>query len=466
VIAGDLVGLGGLTADDVVAPAPPRYRHDLWPTTLKRGSSSNGDAVLVRPRTTAAVAALLDWAGERGLRVLPFGAGTNVVGAVDGEADVVLSLERMTRITSLDAESQIVTAEAGLLGGELERALNERDLTLGHYPQSLEISTVGGWVSTRATGTYSARFGGIERMLCGLTVVLGSGEVLELPPRVRASGGLDLLALVCGAEGTLGVITEVSLTVQRRLAERIVCVGFAGLAEGLEAQRDLVQQGYRIGLLRLYNVAETRAILPEGASFEPGCLLISTALAPEGLVDAEAEAIAAAAATRGVRLDASYAEPWLTNRYRAAGLMESRNAAAGLAFDTIEASVPWASAVACATELESAFLDVSEPFFLHFSHAYTSGVGLYLMLHLRGDSDADVVDHLREAWESALDIVVRHGGTIGHHHGIGTVRSARYLASPDGRVHMRLKRALDERNVLASGLLAGGASQRAVEVAP
>src|SRR5436305_2090503 len=119
-----------------------------------------------------------------------------------------------------------------------------------------------------------------------------------------------------------------------------------------------------------------------------------------------------------------------------------------------DASLLWSNALACAVELEQAFEGVSRPFFLHFSHAYTSGVGLYSMLYLERESDGAVVDALRAAWELGLGIVASHGGTIGHHHGIGTIRSPRYRTSAEGRLHRRIRSALDERGTLISSLLA------------
>jgi alkyldihydroxyacetonephosphate synthase len=451
-----LIEATGLALDDVLAPGPGRYRGDLWPLGLKLGSRSAADGPPVLfPRDTAAVSRVLAWASSRGARVLVRGAGTNVVGAIAGDPDVILSLERLAGIRELDTVSQIVVVGAGTLGGSLEQALEDDGLTLGHYPQSLYVSTVGGWLATRATGTYSARHGGIEQLVRGLTIVLPDGEPVAIAPRVRAPGGLDLLALACGAEGTLGVVTEVALTVRRVLPERLLCLGFPTLAAGLEAQRELVQQEVGVGLLRLYNREETRAVVAAGVDWEPGFLLIANVVGREELLDGELAAVREIArGCGGTELPAHAGEGWFARRYHAAGLMEDTNAPAGRAFDTIDASVPWRSALACALELEQALGGVSEPFFLHFSHAYTSGVGLYAMLYLERESDAAVVDALRSAWELALGIVESHGGAIGHHHGIGSIRSTAYRASAEGRVHARIAAALDERGTFVSSLLA------------
>ena len=388
----------------------------------------------MRPRTAEAVSSLLAWAAARGRRVAVFGAGTNVVGALDGGAEIILSLERMAGVRDLDPVSQLVTVGAGTLGGVLERALGEHGFTLGHYPQSLEISTVGGWVAMRASGTYSTRYGGIEQLLCGLELVLPNGEIARVAPRVRSPGGLDLLALACGSEGTLGVVTEVTLSVQRRLPERILCAVFHSLAAGLELQRELVQGGFRLGLLRLYNVAETAAIAPAELELEACCLVLASLVGPQGPLEAEAETAARLVECCGGRVvPEAAATPWFARRYYAAGLMEEANAPTGRMFDTIEVSLPWRAAAACAEELERELASVSDPFYLHFSHVYTSGVCLYMMLHrLRaGRRRRGCCEHA--AWRLALEIVGRHEGAIGHHHGIGFARAAAYRTSPEGR---------------------------------
>ena len=459
----ELIAATSLEAGDVLVPGPGRYRRDLWPVGLKLGFDVAADGPpVVRPRDTAAVSEVLAWASARGARVLARGAGTNVVGAIAGDPDLILSLERLAGLRALDVVSQLVVVGAGTLGGSLEQALNEEGLTLGHYPQSLDISTVGGWVSMRATGTYSARYGGIEQLVRGLTIVLPDGEVVEIAPRMRAAGGLDLLALACGTEGTLGVVTEVVLTVRRALPEQVICVGFPTLAAGLDAQRELVQQEVGCGLLRLYNEAETRTIVPSTITWRPGCLLIVNVVGREQLLGGQLEAVREITrACGGTELPRHAADGWFARRYHAAGLMEEANAPTGRGFDTIDASVPWSSALACALELERAFDGVSRPFFLHFSHAYTSGIGLYMMLHVERESDRAVVAALRAAWELGLGIVASHGGTIGHHHGIGTIRSPGYGTSPEGRLHSRIKAALDQRETLVSSLLAANADRPA-----
>jgi alkyldihydroxyacetonephosphate synthase len=441
----------GLAPDEVLGYVAG-YDRDVWPASLKKPWPPTSTFV-VAPSTTDGVARVVSWADATGLSVSAFGAGTNVVGAIDGRADVTLSLEHLSSIEEIDPVSQTIRVGAGALGGAVEERLNAHGFTLGHYPQSLHISTVGGWLATRATGTYSARYGGIDHLVRGLTVVLADGTVETVEPRVRAPGGIDAVAVLVGAEGSLGIVTELVLSVQRISAEQRICAMFDTLAEGLEAQRELIQSGYRIGLLRLYNGAETAAILEsEGTR----CLMIVTALGPAELVEAEARAVEAAIERRAGTLVAPEAgDGWYARRYRAAGLMEEANSEPGAMFDTIEVSLPWSTVAACAEELESELSAVSRPYWAHFSHAYTSGVCLYLMLFVAGTDDDDAVQSWRRVWDDALRIVRHHGGCVGHHHGIGSIRSELYLDTFDGRLHRRLKDAIDPAGTLHAPLLSG-----------
>lgn len=381
------------------------------------------------------------------------GGRSNVVGALDVQVDAAVSTELLTGVIDYDPVSNLVRVGAGTLGGWLENWLAERDRTIGQFPQSLYISTVGGWVNTRACGSLSARNGGVERAVVGARIVAPTGEILEFGPRVRPAGGLDGLAAFLGTEGSLGVVADVTFQVQRRLPERVACFLLPDLDALIEAQRALVQGGYPVALLRGNNAAESAHILDDRTV--GGCLLVVTTMGPAELVDQQYDAIVARlAALDGHQLPDGAADKWYAERYAVDTMMEDRNRDAGSAFDTIEVSVPWAAAGACAHELESTMAPVVDRYFLHFSHAYESGVCFYSLLWLSDDAgDRAVLAKLRAAWDQVLDVVERHGGTIGHHHGVGAVRAARYGRSADARVHRALKEVWDPAQLLRAPLL-------------
>lgn len=429
---------------------------DATPLNIKRahaGSASVRTARALAPHTTDEVSEHVRALADSGIPFTVVGGRSNVIGAFAAEVDVAVSTRNLTTILALDDPSHLVTVGAGMLGGELERRLNEKGLTLGQYPQSLHIATVGGWVSTRASGALSARNGGIEQAVKGATAVLADGSVVHFGPRTRAPGGLDALSVLIGTEGSVAVLTEVTLEVRRLLPERKGCFLIQDLAAVVEAQRSLMQNGYPVALLRGYNSTETDHVL--GYDADGRNLLMTSTTGPEDLIDAQYAAMARHLVELGAaELDSSAADRWYDERYRVETMMVDRNASPGRAFDTIEVSVPWSSAAECASTLEREMSSLSSPFYLHFSHAYESGVCFYSLLWLEADDDSAVIEAMHDAWTRVLTIVADHGGTFGHHHGIGSVRADRYGETDDARIHRALKAALDPHDLLRSGVSA------------
>ena len=445
----------GVPAEEIVEGPDRNNPADTWPMGLKRGPVRSDPAAIVAAESAATVSSVLRAAAAAGATVQVEGARTNVVGCLDGSPDVVLRVA-MDRIVDFDAASQVVTAEAGVLGGALEGFLNDRGFTLGHDPQSLEHSTVGGWIATRATGTASARFGGVEQMVRGLRGVLPSGEAFKIPVRPRSPGGLDGLQLLCGAEGSLAVITAVSMAVAR-LMPKIRLNGLVpDFAAGLEAQRELIQRALPVGVARLLNPAETAAILDDAPDPAGACLLVLSLVGEPGVTEvAQRTAADVIGAAGGIVLSADAADRWWDNRHAGPELIQDLNRDAGSFFDTIEVGVVWRSAAALAGALQSEVGDLADRLWMHSSHIYSTGAGLYLAFWI-DDSDDDAACARAEAvWARALDLADAHGGTIGHHHGIGAIRSARYIESAEGRLHRSIKRALDLDGVLAARLLDG-----------
>ena len=456
----------------VLWPCPPEYAREDWPVLFKLQHEPHEHPVLVCSPNTEAVAILLSWAAAHGLTVRVRGGGSNVVGAGQTRADVILSTENLADVVAFDEISQVITVEAGTNGGSLEAHLGSLGFTLGHYPQSLYLSTVGGWIAMRATGTYSAYFGGIERLLCGATVVLASGDVVRIAPRPRSSGGLDALSLLCGSEGSLGVVTEASLCVSRRFDESRVCVAVPDFAAGLELAREVAQSGLPLGLVRLSNAAESQALNSRLLDDERECLLMITALGPRPVVEAAQSEIERLATAAGARLlETSAADAWFASRYAAADMMAARNAQPGAMFDTFEVGLPWRTAVGAAAALERVCRGVSEPFHLHASHVYPTGTCLYGLLRLSESDDAAAIERCRVTWSEVLDVVEAHDGTLSHHHGIGAVRAARYRRTPEGRLHQLIAGTLDKSAVLAASLIdnqghSAYASMRGMPAAP
>lgn len=211
---------------------------------------------IVWPQTAAEVQAIVGLCRYHHVPLVPFGAGSGVTGAaLPAEGGLVIDMKRM-RALHIDAERHLLTCEPGLLGSHLEEQLNRRGLTLGHFPSSIMCSTVGGWLATRGAGQMSTKYGKIEDLVQSMEVVTGTGELLRVD--CGEDGGPDLLQLLVGSEGTLGIITRATFAVRPLpAARRLRGYLFPDVASGCSAIRQLLQIGLRPAVVRLYDELDT-----------------------------------------------------------------------------------------------------------------------------------------------------------------------------------------------------------------
>jgi len=398
--------------------------HDLWPRgVMQRRSGTPAPAVEVRrPTTYEEVAELLRAAGRSGTRVVPFGGASGVVGAVAVEAgQVALDLGAFDRILAIDERDLTVHVQAGVMGLDLEQALNARGLTLGHHPSSLPAAMVGGLVAPRSSGQESTRHGSIEDMLLGLTVALPDGSLARPRPGPRSAVGPALHQLLVGSEGGLGVILDAVLRVHRRPAS-VVGRGwlFSDLESGLSALREIVQSGLRPLVLRLYDPEDT---LFQGVG-EAGCLLVAAAAGEPEVADAEARVLARLAA--GARdLGVEPWERWLRHRYDlSAQRMLDMLEPPGAYLDTIEIATGWSDLPAVYGEVKTALAAHSSLALCHFSHAYEQGCCAYFTFAGSAADEAAALAAYDECWLATMRICLARGATISHHHGVGQARAA------------------------------------------
>ena len=425
------------------------------------------DGVALPESHADAVAALAE-AKRLGAIVIPYGGGTSVVGhlrvpAVDRPV-VNISLEKLATLQAIDTHDLTARFGAGVPGPAIEAALAAHGMTLGHYPQSFELSTAGGWVVTRSSGQQSLRYGRIEQLFHAGHLATPKGELVVggLP---ASSAGPDLREAVLGSEGRLGLLTEVTLRIRPRPAhERFHAIFFADWESGLGAVRALAQAGVPLSMLRYSNPVETETQLAMVEGHDSAlawlrrylgwrgvgagkCLLLA------GVTGSEREARAARAGlgeivrgARGVAVGTAIGSAWAKNRFRGPYL---RNALwdAGVAVDTMETCVPWHGATAMVNAIEAAgraaLATENERVhaFTHLSHVYRQGCSVYstFVYRLAGDADADVA-RWRRLKSAVSEAIVAGGGTISHQHGVG-VDHAPYLAAEKGELGMALLRA-------------------------
>ena len=430
---------------------------DCWPVTLKRtalGRRAHPLAV-ARPSSREEVAAVIAWARAHRVPVAIRGAGSAVTGAATpGDGELVLDVTGLDLIASVHEDDLTVTVGAGVLGGRLEQELAARGYTTGFSPQSLHRSTVGGWVSTRASGQLSSRYGSIEDAVVGLEVVLADGRVVSWRPLPRWSAGPDLRQLFVGAEGTFGVVTEVTLRIHRiPEATRLQSFRFRSLSLGLDAVQGIAQSPLRPAILRLYDPAEATRLTGIGPARDALLLLSFEGLrrVAETELD-EAERICSAFG--GEAHGPEPVEAWLDSRYDFRAVEEVIATPGGVA-ETIEVSTPWSRAEAVHAAMTTALAGVGETVWGHFSHVYPQGTSLYVIVLAQCRDDEHALVALESIWRRAIDASRDAGGSIVHHHGIGLARLP-WLADELGAAHGLLrdvKSMLDPDRVLAPGRL-------------
>jgi alkyldihydroxyacetonephosphate synthase len=443
------------TVDDARAIA--EAGRDWWPVAMHwalKGETPAAAAVLARPSTTEEVAAVLRICNDARVPVTPVAGRSGVCGAsIPVFGGVALDLTAMTGIVDVDDASLLVNVRAGTFGDIFEDELRAKhNLTCGHWPQSINLSTVGGWAACRGAGQYSTRYGKIEDIVRGLEVVLANGTVLRTGGRgPRQAVGPDLNQLFVGSEGTLGVITEVQLRVHPvPTAEAKAAFGFASFAAGLEACRLILRADANPAVLRLYDARESRRHFdtPRGQ-----CVLLVYDEAAQPLVAGNMAVIEDVCATQNAEtLDAHLVDHWFGRRNDVAALEAAVRG--GLVVDTTEISGRWRDlpaiydAVVAAMEALPGTISIVS----HQSHAYTDGACLYFTW--AGQAPGTVEEFYTAAWELITNTVLAHGGALSHHHGVGLNRG-RFLIDALGHeaydALCAVKSSLDPHGILNPG---------------
>ena len=454
----ELIGAEQITADADLLAA---YRFDRW--CLKhwqdwQGHELEAPACVVRPRDSSDVQAVVRYASERRMTIVPWGLGSGVCGGIEpDQSQILIDMSAMDRIVSIDEENLLLTVEAGVNGLVAEEAVAERGMTIGHWPQSIAISSVGGWVSTRASGQFSTAYGNIEDIVYTIEMVLPSGELVTLGKAPRAASGPDLRHLAMGAEGTHGIVTSVTLSLRRQPDMRRFSAWYCeDMASGFRAQREIVQQEWRPPVMRQYDASEVARLFPDYVQ-DDSCLILLVHEGPAARVDAEVTAVESIMATLGLSAaDASAAEGWMSHRNNVPewrDLLEQ-----GLIADTIEVSGTWSQINAIYGGVVEALKTVPDCVnaSAHSSHVYRSGINLYFTFACMPADAGDMGDRYTESWDRALNATAQAGGGIAHHHGSGRLRRD-YLHHDLGETGLDLlrtiKHAIDPQGILNPGNL-------------
>ena len=455
-----------------------------YPDTVRRrlGDAENAPDAVLQPASHDEVRAVLEICAEAGVAVVPFGGGTSVVGGVEPErgafpAVVALDLGRMNALVDVDPLSLRATFEPGVRGPEAVTLLEPHGLTLGHFPQSHEYASIGGYVATRSAGQASTGYGRVDELVLGLRVATPVGD-LTLGRAPASAAGPDLRALFVGSEGALGVITEATLRVHRLPdATHYEAWFFRSFAEGGEALRELVQAGLAPTVARLSDENETRATMALSSSggvsakagaawlrlrgYADGCLAI---LGWEGTAREVADRRRAAkpvlASHGAMSVGTGPGEKWRAHRF-AGPYLRDELLDRGIMVETLETAATWTTlpavyaAVRAALETTLAGRGAAPLVLCHVSHLYEAGASLYFTFLARQEVGTEL-EQWAAAKTAASRAIMAAGATITHHHAVG-LDHRDYLADEIGDLGVETLRAvkarLDPTGILNPGKL-------------
>ncbi|OON38661.1 FAD-binding oxidoreductase [Izhakiella australiensis] len=432
--------------------------HDTWPlsTKLKRLGCHDYQAdVVVNVTGEQQIQQVLALATAHDTPVTPRGLASSVTGQpLPTRGGIVLDLSTMSQQREINTTNMTVEVSSGYNGGKLEDELQQMGWTLGHSPQSLYQSSVGGWLSTLATGQFSSYYGGIEDLITAYTVILASGEHIRLKASPRAAMGPDLRQLFIGAEGTLGVVTSVQLKIfplpQTRLFDTLE---LPSVEAGLHIMREQAMAGLRPFLLRLYDAAEARHAMQNPQQPLPVMFIGTQGI--DGVARAEMDALMAIIQRHGGRsLGCEGVQGWMQRRFDFSTVEKRLDTPGGYA-ETIEVAHNWDGIASLYHALVDILTPLAGEVLSHFSHVYPQGTSMYMILLGQEQDDRQAVEKLRRIWQETMNVCLAHNAELSHHHGGGLIRSP-YARQSLGSAHLllrRVKQALDPNAILNPGKL-------------
>jgi alkyldihydroxyacetonephosphate synthase len=430
----------------------------MW---LDRGVRIQTPAVIVHPATPQEISEILKIANRAKVPVIPWGGGSGTQGgALPIHGGIMVDLKRLNQLLEVDEHSLTMRAQAGINGGQLEWALNDRGLTLPHYPASANCATLGGYLAPRGSGTISTKYGKAEDLVMSMEVVLPTGEIIRTPGVPNHASGPDFMRLFLGSEGTFGIITEATMRLTRLPETRLFrALLFKDVATGLEVGRRLMVERLDPLVIRMYDQHSTASLVKKVLGYElDGAYMIVGFDGWRDVAEAQERRAMTIFAEMGARdLGREPGERWWNHRYdfyypplgfhlpAMYGTVETV-----ATFSKIEAIYHAKKAA-----IEGTFGHLGVRYIGHFSHWFPWGASLYDRFVL---NDVPQDPHEAQAlhnrlWDVAVQTSLAHGGMINEHHGVG-LKLSRFMPAQYGAAWpmlVAIKRALDPNGIMNPG---------------
>ncbi|MHA1729336.1 MAG: FAD-binding oxidoreductase [Promethearchaeota archaeon] len=421
--------------------------------------------VIVWPESEQQISQILRIANEQKIPVIPYGEGSGVVGAaIPVYGGIIIDMKRLNGVINVNEKSLTVTVQTGLNGKTLGRILEEKGYILGHVPQSFYTSTVGGWIALRAAGQFSTKYGKIEDIVLSVRVVLPTGEIIFSKLYPRASNGPQIERLFLGSEGTLGIITEVTMKIWPKPEKRgLISYVYDSLNDSLESIRLILRKGIFPAVIRIYDKQETvRHFKNEPKAYEK-LMVIFVCEGMANLVDLETSVVNEECRKHGgVPCGEGPVRHWFETRFNVTE--SSIFGPQGAIFDTIEVSCMWEDALNLYNNVTEEVKKVPGVLLFsgHASHFYPQGVCFYFTFGGIPPEKLPPERFYTACWDATMVGTLRANGSISHHHGIGLVRS-KWMVQEHGKVLellKKIKKTLDPNNIMNPGKLYGDVKKK------
>lgn len=450
-------------SDKLVYATDWSWMPQMW---LDRGQRLALPDFIVHPGSAAEISAIMRIANAFKIPVIPFGGGSGTQGGtIPVYGGIIVDTKRLDRIIDIDEKSLTITAQAGINGKQLEWALNDKGLMLGHYPASANCATLGGYLAPRGTGTISTKYGKAEDLVLRMEVVLPTGEIIRTPHVPQHASGPDFFRLFLGSEGVFGIITEATMQVEYQPESRLLRgILFKDLGKALEAGRQMMTRRLQPFVIRLYDPASTafRVMKILGYEFEGAYMVIGFDGDPDIAALQQQKALDICTALGGEDLGADPGWAWWNHRYDFYYPPQSLKlpwmygtTETVTTYDRIE-PLYWAIKQA----VEGTYAEWNVKWIAHFSHWFHWGVMLYNRFIIE-EPPADATEAIRlhnRVWNTAMTAVLDNGGMVNEHHGVG-LKLARFMRRQYGDAWPlleRIKYAFDPHGIMNPGKVGFG----------